>query len=75
MGFTKLHRVVKFYKFQPNPSSCRLMTPIRELLKHSNVDVRIEAGELIAHIFELGRDYDEDFDEEVKHKEISWEIV
>lgn len=42
-----------------------LLSPVRELLKHSNVDVRIEAGELIAHIFELGRDYDEEFDSQV----------
>ena len=45
----------------------RLLAPVRELLKHSNVDVRIEAGELIAHIFELGRDYDEEFDSQVAY--------
>ena len=29
------------------------------------MEVRIEAGEMIAHIFELGRDYDEEFDDQV----------
>ena len=38
---------------------------MRKLLNDNNVDVRIDAGELIAHIFEMGRDYDEDFDSQV----------
>ena len=49
----------------PQNSHFRLFPTIRSLLKDSNVDVRIEAGELIAHLFELGRDYDEDFDSQV----------
>ena len=44
---------------------CRLLPTVRDLLKNGNVEVRIEAGEILAHIFELGRDYDEEFDEQV----------
>ena len=43
----------------------RLLPSARTLLKNGNVEVRIEAGEFIAHVFELGRDYDELFDEQV----------
>ncbi|XP_063679567.1 interferon-related developmental regulator 2-like [Bolinopsis microptera] len=43
-----------------------LLPTVRDLLKNSIVEVRIEAGEMIAHIFELGRDYDEEFDDQVK---------
>ena len=43
----------------------RLLPSVRTLLKNGNVEVRIEAGEFIAHVFELGRDYDELFDEQV----------
>jgi len=43
-----------------------LLPTVRDLLKNSIVEVRIEAGEMIAHIFELGRDYDEEFDDQVE---------
>ncbi|KAL5260632.1 hypothetical protein ACHWQZ_G010696 [Mnemiopsis leidyi] len=46
-----------------------LLPSARSLLKNGNVEVRIEAGEFIAHVFELGRDYDELFDEQVEDLE------
>lgn len=52
-----------------------LFPTIRSLLKDSNVDVRIEAGELIAHLFELGRDYDEDFDSQIDNLEEMLDVL
>ncbi|XP_014211698.1 interferon-related developmental regulator 2 [Copidosoma floridanum] len=40
------------------------LTRLAELLQSPHLDVRLSAGEALAVIFELGREYDEDFEQE-----------
>lgn len=42
----------------------RSLNRLSELLQSPHLDVRISAGEALAVIFELGRDYAEDYEEE-----------
>lgn len=42
-----------------------ILISVIDQLKHNNVDVRIQAGETLAHFFEMGRDYNPDFDDTV----------
>ena len=46
----------------------RILPSVIAQLKHPNVDVRIQAGETLAHFFEMGRDYNPDFDDSVSGK-------
>lgn len=43
---------------------CSSLNRIRELLQSPHLDVRISAGEALAVIFELGRDYSEDYEQD-----------